>query len=637
MRDFIDYLEKQNVIRNLKQYYKFGLNTHYDIEILNRITESLAPYNNVNQSIIDNSSSDLNNIDLDIFSTIYEKTRSHKEKKKLGEFYTPLSVVKYILDGVNYNSLNHIETDKIIDISCGSGSFIIQAIKIFIKRCLSKYNKEKISDLIIGEAKNIISTIKMNIFGVDINPIACILCQINIHFTLFELLNLILSYEENYHLPLFNIKNINALDIESEEKYDFVVGNPPYLFIRDIPPDQRSKIEVSNFKTNDGQYDYYQIFIELGIRILKRGGKLGYIVPDSLLALSNRSILRKYIYDTTKIKEIYHTGPKFSELIVSNIILILEKEVNASERKKNLINFKLSNQVEEILPQDLLEKWNYKFLIHLNETDILILEQLNTDFPKLRDLSDKYNVEFVLGRGVELSKTGRIIFCEKCKRYLPIPQKKLKCDKCNSSLDEKNSENIIHDAIPSNAIRENFQLFLYSIKRYQITQYKYIDTSKVGINYKDFNLYEDRIIIRQISQNSKICATYDKNLSFTSQSFYNLSIKKSQIPEFNNHYLLGLFNSTLFSYFFIKSFGNYKKLFPRILIEKIKDFPIKIPNSNKEIAIAKKIIEKVKLILDNFDELKIIQEAIDSLVFDLYQISENDQKFIANYMKTLNV
>ena len=260
------------------------------------------------------------------------------------------------------------------------------------------------------------------------------------------------------------------------------------------------------------------------------------------------------IYDTTKIKEIYHTGPKFIDPIVSNIILILEKEDNISERKKNLIKLKLSNQAEEILPQEILENWSYKFLIHLNETDILILEHLTTDFPKLKDLPDKFNVKLVLSRGVELSKTGKIIFCKKCSKYLPIPQKELKCDTCNSILDEKNSEYIIYDAIPSNAIKENFHLFLYSIKRYQVTQFKYIDISKVGINYKDFNVYEDRIIIRQISQNSKICATYDKNLSLTSQSFYNLSIKESPIPELNNYYLLGLFNSALFSYFFIKSF-----------------------------------------------------------------------------------
>ena len=73
----------------------------------------------------------------------------------------------------------------------------------------------------------------------------------------------------------------------------------------------------------------------------------------------------------------------------------------------------------------------------------------------------------------------------------------------------------------------------------------------------------------------------------------------------------------------------------RILIEKIKDFPIKVPISNKEKSIARKIIEKVKLIIDNFDKLEILQETIDSLVFNLYQISENNQNYITTYMKSL--
>ena len=636
MQDFIDYLEKENVIGNLKQFHKVSLNNHNGDVFLNRIIESLGSFNNAENTIKDSISFDLYDINFDVFSKIYEKTRNHKEKKKLGEFYTPSPVVKYILDAVDYNYLKQIETKKLIDISCGSGSFIIQAIRILIERCLRIYKREIISELTVEEAKGIISIVKKSIFGIDINPIACILCQINIHFTLFELLNLILSFEPNYHLPWFNIKNFNTLMIDSEKKYDYVVGNPPYLFIRDIPLDQRQIIETSNFETNDGQYDYYQIFMELGIKILKKGGMLGYIVPDSLLALSNRSILRKYIYNSTKIKEIYHTGPKFSDPVVSNIIIILEKEDDISERKSNYIKLKVLNQHEESIPQNIIEKWNYKFLIHLNEIDILILEQLSTKFLKLKDLSKKYNIKLVLGRGVELTKKGKIIFCKICNKYLPIPQKKLKCHICNSPLNEKNSENIVYEAIPSNATKDNFQLFLYSIIRYQITQYKYIDTSKVGINYKEFSLYEDRIIIRQLSQNSKICATYDKNLSLTSQSFYNLRIKQSPISEFNNFYLLGLLNSMLFSYFFIKSFGTYKKLFPRILIEKIEDFPIKVPISNKEKENAKKIIENVKLILENFDELEHLQETIDLLVFNLYEITDNNRKYILNYLKTLN-
>ena len=119
-------------------------------------------------------------------------------------------MVKYILDAVDYSLLNNIEKKKLIDISCGSGSFIIQAIRILIKRFLKIYKRERISELSVDEAKDIVSTVKENIIGIDINQIACILCQINIHYTLFEILDLIISFEPDYHLPWFNIKNFNA-------------------------------------------------------------------------------------------------------------------------------------------------------------------------------------------------------------------------------------------------------------------------------------------------------------------------------------------------------------------------------------------------------------------------------------------
>ncbi len=624
MQNFIDYLKKENIIGNLKQLYKIELNDQIDDNFLKRIIESIK------------LKSSEKVIQYDVFSKIYEDFRNHREKKKLGEFYTPSPVVKYILDAVDYNYLKNIETKKIIDISCGSGSFIVQITRILIKRYLKIYKKENISELTCNEATNIIFAIKKNIFGMDINRTACILCQINIQFTLFELLNLVLSFEPDYRLPWFNIKNDNALAINYREKYDYVVGNPPYLFIRDISYDQKQIIEGMNFKTNNGQFDYYQLFIELGIDILVPNGMFGYIVPDSILVLSNRSLIRKHIYDNTKIKEIYHTGPRFDEPVVSNIIIILEKENNIQERKNNQIKLKLTTQHEETISQYTIEKWDYKFLIDLKEIDFAILEHLNTNFPKLLDLTKKYNIKFILGRGVELTKTGNVIYCETCNKYLPVPQNRLKCRMCSSDLNEKNIESIIYNTIPTDAIKKNFHLFLYSIKRYQKTQYKFIDTSKVGINYKNLKIYEDRIVIRQISQNNKICATYDKKLSLTSQSFYNLKIIKSDISEFNNFYLLGLINSILFSYYFIKSFGTYKKLFPRILIEKIKDFPIKIPITNKEKEIAKKIIESVKQLLENSGELEHLQQTIDFLVFDLYQISENSQKYILDYIEKLS-
>ncbi|TFF98653.1 MAG: hypothetical protein EU540_07790, partial [Promethearchaeota archaeon] len=388
---------------------------------------------------------------------------------------------------------------------------------------------------------------------------------------------------------------------------------------------------------NIGQYDYYQLFIELGIRLLKNSGYLGYIVPDSLLVLSNRAVIRNCIKNNTKIKEIYYTGPKFDDPIVSNIILILQKERSKKERDENLIKISIpmsKYSTPRMIQQKILEKWNYKFLINLNDTDREILNILNHKFPKLEDLMRNDGFKIILSRGVELSKSGKIIYCDTCKKYYPLPKNKLKCRECKSLLNQNAIENIIHHTIPEK-LKEYFKPFIYSINRYQIKEYKNINIKKKGIKYKDLNLYEDRIIIRQLSQNNLICAAYDNKLSLTSQSFYNLKIIQSPIPEFDNHYLLGLINSQLFSYFFIKSFGSYKKLFSRILIEKIKNLPIKIPESMEERKIASEIAKKVKLISGNDVNRDALESQIDVLVYKIYQISELNKKYISNFMKNL--
>ena len=624
-RQFIDYLEKEDIFQKLLDFYYGNNYTDKNTEVSLDIFIELLKVPDIQVKLNYNS-----------LGKIYENNLPQGERKTLGEFYTPKFVVDYILEAVGYRESENIQNKKIIDISCGSGSFIISAVRVLINSCVKNFNKRKISELSPTEANFIINKVRDNISGIDINPIACILCQINVHLELFELMNLIKVKDENYHLPLFNIKNLDSLRIKDTESNDFIVGNPPYLFIRDIPVKQRLIIEKSDFETINGQYDYYQIFIELGIRLLRKKGRLGYIIPDSILALSNRSILRKYIYNTTKIIEIYEIGPKFEDPIVSNIILVLEKESRILEREQNSIKVIISNHSHREILQKNLQRWDYKFLIHLNKEDILIIEHLKTLFPKLEDLMKNDNFTILLSRGIELTKKGEVIYCINCRKYFPIPKKFFICPKCKNLLDDKNIERIISDFIPDGE-EGKFELFINSINRYKIKDYKYVKVDNPGINYKDFEIYRDRIIVRQLSQNKLICATYDKKLSLTSQSFYNLRVYTSPIAEFNNLYLLGIINSKLLSYFFIKLFGSYKRLFPRILIEKLKEIPICIPQTLKEKEIASQIITNVKILLklnENDDEnFKNIQNKIDDCIFNLYKIPDLYRENILDFIE----
>ncbi len=630
MNDFVEYLRKEKILENLFNIYKENIKNDTHKYILEKIIKNVKDLKIFREVFAKSNEFSQISSDFDIFGSSYEDLVNHKERKILGEFYTPQPVVKDILNAIKYVYQKNIEDKKIIDISCGSGSFLIHAIKILIERFLKIFGKKNLFELSESEAKSIVIIVKNSIFGVDINPIACILCQINIHFKLFNILKVIKNSEYNFQLPQFNIRNENALLLNEKEKYDFVIGNPPYLFIRDIPNEQKKAIEEGNFVTNKGQYDYYQLFIEIGIRLLNMNGKLGYIVPDSILALSNRNIIRKFIYDTTKIKEIYYTGPKFEDPIVSNIILVLQRERDIIAREKNNIRIRLANKEEKQIPQETFKIWDYKFLIHLNETDISIIGYLSKKFPKLKDLNKKEGFKISISRGVELAKTGEIIYCERCKSYFPVPKKHLECPDCKTKLKSENIEEIIYNKIPNNS-SEDFKPFIYSIGRYKIKDYKFIDTTKDGINYKDLDIYDNRIIIRQLSQNNLICATIDEKLSLTSQSFYNLKIIKTPLNEFNNFYLLGLINSRLLSYYIFILFSSYKKMFPRILIEKIKILPIKIPETEKEKELAQKIIDGAKNLLRKFDEG--IEKQIDIFVFDLYKIPEEHRSYIMNFTK----
>jgi hypothetical protein len=179
------------------------------------------------------------------------------------------------------------------------------------------------------------------------------------------------------------------------------------------------------------------------------------------------------------------------------------------------------------------------------------------------------------------------------------------------------------------------ELFIDSINRYKVKHYKYIKIDKPGINYKDFVIYRDRIIIRQLTQNNLICATYDEPLALTSQSFYNLRVYAAPLEEFNNLYLLGIINSKLLSFYFIKLFGSYKRLFPRILIEKIKDFPINIPQTLKEKDMASQIIRKVRRMLELHREDQSIQKEIDDIILKLYKIPELYREYILKFIDNI--
>lgn len=640
MIEFEEFLIDKGLLANLMERYGIDQRDKEIYKFFYELVKKLSNYKTEQSRNNTKKRSDF--FDLDIVASIYEENIPHCIRKRTGEFYTPKSVVNYILNGIGYTTRDNIITRKIIDLSCGSGSFLIKAVKILYEKLCNQINVKEVSKIPSEQVMNIIKTIKNNIFGIDVNPIACVLCQINLYFTLFELFKIISEDSKNYSVIMFNIYNKNTIHIELDCKFDYVVGNPPYLFIRAIPLDMKREIEKLILETNKGQYDLYQIFIEIGLKILREGGLLGYIVPDSILALTNRKLLRKFIFNSTKIKELCHLGPAFRNPKVSNLILILQKELNLKKRLNNKISIKKSlnnNSQISYIKQEAIKKHDYKFVINLNQRDVEILDYLKSNFPKLSDLMNDTRFSISLKRGVEIGKEGYVVYCETCQIYQPLPKKHLVCKICGSPLNEKFLDKIILESIPE-GLEDKFQPFLYSINRYSAKIFKYIRLGMEGINYKGEDTFKKRIVIRQLSQENQICATYNEN-AWTSQSIYNLEIIRTPVLEFNHHYLLGLINSHLLSYYFSKSFGSYKIFFPRILIEKLKNLPIKVPQSRIEKELSEEIKEKVlkllQIIQKNSIEAKNLANQVEVIVQKLYKIPQTDFQYIIRSSMGLNI
>ncbi|TXT60619.1 MAG: SAM-dependent methyltransferase [Promethearchaeota archaeon] len=219
----------------------------------------------------------------DLFCRIYQEIFYASTRHKIGEFYTPPSLVyKMTLDSYQFG-------EKILDPSCGSGSFIISIMREIIQS--NKDNNAKLSAL-------------NKVYGFDINPLA----------TLTTKSNILLNLKENWNKELDDVKhdfpNLNIYILDSlfpqEEKsingkidvntlyhdFDQIIGNPPWLTYKDLlDKAYQDKIRKLADDLNIKPKSQYITHIELSSiffysaakKFLKKGGKIFFVVTKSLL------------------------------------------------------------------------------------------------------------------------------------------------------------------------------------------------------------------------------------------------------------------------------------------------------------------------------------------------------------------
>lgn len=220
------------------------------------------------------------------------------------KIYTPEGYVKELLDFAGYKS--GLFGKRVLENSCGTGNILVEIVQRYIKDSLERgYSVEKIKQ---GLSKDIT--------GMETDPAACRKCRKRLEHVASRL---------GVKGVSWNIIESDALRY-SKYKYDYILGNPPYITYHDL--DQKTReYAKKHFETcKKGRFDYCYAFIEKGIKSLKSNGVLAYILPNSILKNVWAENLRNYIQPyVQQIIDLRNQGV-FKDVTLSPIILVAQKK-----------------------------------------------------------------------------------------------------------------------------------------------------------------------------------------------------------------------------------------------------------------------------------------------------------------------
>ncbi|MFF4524230.1 Eco57I restriction-modification methylase domain-containing protein [Streptomyces bluensis] len=201
-----------------------------------------------------------------------------QEAVQHGEVFTRRWVVEMILDLVGYRDELDLASLRIIEPACGQGAFLSPIVARLSSSC--RIHGRPLLDAI--DAIRAFDLVELN---VERSRAAITTLLLDEHWSAPEVEKVVSSWINHGD---FLLQRAGA------DTADFVVGNPPYIRLEDVP-DDRMKAYRKACTSMSGRADIYIGFYETGLLRLKKGGKLGFICADRWMRNQYGRGLRKLV------------------------------------------------------------------------------------------------------------------------------------------------------------------------------------------------------------------------------------------------------------------------------------------------------------------------------------------------------
>ncbi|MDH2917758.1 MAG: N-6 DNA methylase [Sideroxydans sp.] len=319
---------------------------------------------------------DLKRINRDIIGAVYNQYVESKHKHESGLYYTPQEVVSYMLDRIGYKGTGIIGK-RLLDLSCGSGGFLVEAAHRLAEAYKEYYKSKGYSNVPADKVQEVLDEIRASLHGIDLNPFACALAETNLLIQVIDFFSIAFDKNEQASIERFHIYSSDSMTFSDEtlrhmddslpyppdelpvadrlkagigewqDKFDFVVGNPPYVRADEGAAGlkefrERVKKDYPVLFVRDVltmKWDLFIAFVAASHALLRKktnyfeAGKAALLTSNAIETVPYAESLRLHLVEKSSLEEMhFFEGVKlFEDAAVYNTITIFSNELPSAQ------------------------------------------------------------------------------------------------------------------------------------------------------------------------------------------------------------------------------------------------------------------------------------------------------------------